>query len=141
MTRLLPLFLLALLLAGCTSYQTQPGSAPKLEGKQRFFVVANSNDSRGLHHRIVASLRARGLTADSGPRTMLPDDTQAAITYQDYWAWDFGERLVHLQISVHEQGSPQPVAAATYSAKIPGRQTTAEIVDELVGRLVPAVRR
>lgn len=137
MTRLFPLILLVALLAGCTSYQAQPGSAGRLQGKQRYFVVANSNDSRGLAHRIVASLKARGFTADSGPRTMLPEDTQVAITYQDHWAWDFGERLVHVEISAHEPGSPQPIAAASYSAKIPGRQSTAEIIDELVGRLAP----
>lgn len=139
--RLLPLFLLSLLLAGCASYQAQPGSAQRLEGRQRFFVLANANDSRGLDHRLVAALKARGLTADSGPRTMLPDDTQVVVTYQDHWAWDFGEHLVHLQLSAFEPGSPQPVAAVTYSAKIPGRQSPPEIVEELLSRLLPGQKR
>jgi hypothetical protein len=141
MMRLLPVLFFTLLFAGCASYQAQPGSAGRLEGKQRFFVIANANDSRGLDHRVVASLKARGLTADSGPRTMLPDDIQVVVTYQDHWAWDFGEHLVHLQLSAYEPNSPQPVAAATYSAKIPGRRSAAEIVEELVGRLVPGPKR
>lgn len=141
MTRLLPFVLFALLLTGCASYQAQPGSAQRLEGRQRFFVLANSNDSRGLNHRIVATLKARGLTADTGPRTMLPEDTQIVVTYQDHWAWDFGEHLVHLQLSAFEPGSPQPIAGASYSAKIPGRQSPAEIVEELLGRLVAGSRR
>ncbi len=141
MMRLLPFLLFSMLLAGCASYQTMPGSTHRLEGRQRYFVVANSNDSRGLEHRIVASLRARGLTAESGPQTMMPDDTQAAVTYRDHWAWDFGERLVHLEISVLERGTPQPIATTSYSAKVPGRQSAAEIVDALIGRLLPAAPR
>lgn len=135
MLRLLTPFLLVLLLGGCASYDTQVARGPGLAGAQHFFVIANANDSRGLAHRITASLKARGLTAATGPRTMMPDDTQAVVTYEDHWAWDFGERLVHLQINVRDARSAQPLAAATFSAKIPGRKSSAEIVDELVARV------
>lgn len=132
--RLLSCLLLGLL-TGCTSYQSEGVAGPGLAGLQRVFVISNANDSRGLEHRIVASLKARGFTAESGPRTMLPDDTQAVLTYRDHWTWDFGERLVHLEISVLRPADTQPVAGATYGAKIPGRQSLPEIVDQLVGRL------
>src|SRR5690349_11607586 len=96
------LVLLALLLGGCTAYNAQVQRGRSLAGVQRFFVLANANDSHGLEHRIVAALRARGLTAESGPRTMMPENTQALITYEDHWAWDFGDHLVHLQLNVHD---------------------------------------
>jgi hypothetical protein len=129
-------FLLLLLLGGCASYDTQVARGPGLAGMQRFFVIANANDSRGLDHRITASLKARGLTAGSGPRTMMPEDTQAIVTYDDHWGWDFGERLVHLQINVRDARTAQPLAAATFSAKIPGRKSPTEIVDELLARML-----
>ena len=133
-------FLLVLLLGGCASYDTQVARGPGLADVQRFFVIANANDSRGLAHRLTASLRARGLAAETGPRTMMSDDTQAVVTYDDHWAWDFGERLVHLQINVRDARTSQPLAAATFSAKIPGRKSTAEIVDELVARVVAGAK-
>lgn len=132
---ILPLFAL-LLLAGCAAYDTQVARGPGLAGVERFFVVGNANDNRGLEHRLVAALRARGFTAAAGPRTMMPEDTQAVVTYDDRWAWDFGERLQYLQISVNAVSPARPLAAAVFSAKIPGRKAAAEIVDELVGRLV-----
>lgn len=138
-TLLLPVFLL-FLLGGCASYDTQVARGPGLAGVQRFFVIANANDSRGLEHRITASLKGQGLTATAGPRTMMPEDTQALVTYDDHWAWDFGERLVHLQINVRDARSSQLLATATFSARIPGRKSPAEIVDELIVRLVSGAK-
>ncbi|MFZ5496770.1 MAG: hypothetical protein ACOZE5_15730 [Verrucomicrobiota bacterium] len=133
---LLPCLLVLSLLGGCTSYEARVERGRNLAGLRSFFVIGNANDSRGIEHRIVAALRARGLEAAAGPHTMLPGTAQAIVVYQDRWAWDFGERLVYLQISVRDTRSPQPIAAATFSAKIPGRQSPAGIVDELVARLL-----
>jgi hypothetical protein len=140
MLRLLAPLLLVLLLGGCASYDAQIARGPGLANVQSFFVIANANDSRGLAHRIAASLKAHGLTAGTGPRTMMPDDTQAVVTYDDHWGWDFGERLVHLQIKVRDARSSQPLAAATFSAKIPGRKSAAGIVDELVTRVLSGAK-
>ncbi len=140
MLRLFTSLLLVLLLGGCASYDSQVARGPGLAEVQRYFVVANANDSRGLEHRISASLKARGFTVTTGPRTMKPDDAQAVVSYEDHWAWDFGERLVHLQINVRDAHTSQPLAAATFSAKIPGRKSTAEIVDELIARVVSGAK-
>ena len=130
------LALVALVLAGCTAVDTQIERGRSLAGVQRFFVLASPHDSRGLEHRIVAALRARNLVAEAGPRTMMPDDTQAVVSYQERWAWDFGEHLMLLQLSVRDPKSNQSYANGTYAAKIPGRKNPAAIVDELVGRLL-----
>ena len=140
MLRLFTSVLLVLLLGGCASYDARVARGPGLAGVQHFFVIANANDSRGLEHRISASLKARGLTAATGPRTMMPDEAQAVVTYEDHWAWDFGERLVHLQINVRDVRSSQLLATATFSAKIPGRKSPAEIVDELVTRVISGAK-
>ncbi len=133
--RLLPLLLAGLLLGGCASFQADEWSTGSLAGMKRFFVVSNLSDNRALDHHIVAALQARGLVADSGPLTMMPGDTQAIVTFQDHWNWDFGEHLYYLKITVRKPESSEPLSAATYNARIPRKESTAETVARLVDRL------
>lgn len=127
---------LALLLAGCASYDAQNLSGQNLDGVKRFFVLANANDSRGLAHQVVHALRARDRIAETGPATMMPDDTQLVISYDDQWSWDFGERLVYLQISARGRRDQQPAAFARFATRVPSRRSTPEIVGELVDQLL-----
>ena len=129
------LLLSLLLLGGCSSIDTTVARNAKLAGVQRFFVLANANDSRALDRHLVNALRARGLTAESGPRTMQPDDAQAIVSYHDNWTWDFGDRLVYLQITVREIPTGEPLGSMEFRAKIPGRQTPAETITDLVAQL------
>ena len=133
-TGLLPLLLSVLLLGGCTSFQTET-SAGGLAGVQRFFVVRNLSDNRALDRHIAAALQARGFVAETGPLTMMPGDTQAIVTFQDHWNWDFGEHLYYLKLTVRKPESSEPLATVTYSVRIPRKETTAETVAHLVGRL------
>ena len=109
MQRLVPLSFLLLLgvLAGCSSYDTQVAKGRSLTGVQRFFVLSNPNDGHALDHQIANALTNRGYQAESGPLTMMPEETQAIVTYQDHWTWDFGDHLVYLQISVRDQKTNQ----------------------------------
>jgi hypothetical protein len=134
-SRLLHLLLGVLLLGGCASFQVDAPSAGGLTGVQRFFVVSNLSDNHALDQRIVAALRARGLVAESGPLTMMPGDTQATVTFQDHWNWDFGEHLVYLKITVRKLESNEPLAGATFSARIPLKESAIETVGRLVGSM------
>lgn len=138
--KLAPALLLVMfsLLAGCATYDTQLPRGRSLSGVQRFFVLSNANDSRGIDHQIVAALKARGCEAESGPFTMMPDNTQAIVSFKDNWAWDFGDRLSYLQLSVREQDTGQPYGTATYSAKVPTGKASQSIVNELIDQLLPA---
>ncbi|HEY8994564.1 MAG TPA: hypothetical protein VIM71_07885 [Lacunisphaera sp.] len=134
---LVPSFLLLALgfLAGCASYSASHQRS--LADTRRFFVLSNANDNRALDHQIATALRARGFEADTGPLTMMPDDAQVVVTYQDQWTWDFGDHLVYLQISVRSRRSPsQHLATATFSTRLPTRKPTDGIVAELVGKLL-----
>lgn len=135
MPRLLVSLLLLSLLGGCASRNVTVDRRQGLDGLERFFVVANANDNRALDRHLVNALRARGLTADSGPRTMMPEDTQAILLYEDQWSWDFGERLQILTLTVREPGRGGTLATAGYVARIPGRRPPAGIVGDLVTRL------
>ena len=123
------------LLGGCASYSTHVDHGRSLKGIKRFFVVSNLNDNHAIDHQIADALKARNLEADSGPHTMMPDNTQAVVTFQDHWTWDFGDHLVFLQISVRDRRSEQSFAWNTFSAKVPLHEdpsvTVARVVDQL----------
>jgi hypothetical protein len=141
MKRLFPLpALLGLLflLGACTSYDAQMEPGKNFTGLQKFFVVSNHNDNHGLDRLIASSLTARGFAAEIGPLTMMGDDTQAIVTYQDRWAWDFGDHLVYLQFNVRNPKNNQPFATASFGAKVPTRKSIDVIVDELVAKLMGA---
>src|SRR3954470_13844759 len=102
---LLRLFLvvsLAVALGGCATFDASVDSGRSLKKVERFFVLSNLNDNHALDQQIAAALRAHGRTAEVGPLTMMPDDAQAVVAFQDHWTWDFGEHLVFLRITVRD---------------------------------------
>lgn len=127
---------LAFVLGGCTTSSVQIEHGRSLKKIQRFFVVSNLNDNHGIDRQIAEVLKARGREADSGPLTMMPDNTQAVVTFNDHWNWDFSDHLTFLQISVRDTKSEQSFATVTFSAKIPSRKDPADIVTNLVDELL-----
>jgi glutamine synthetase len=127
---------LVALLAGCASFEAQVEKGRTLAKIQRYFVLSNLNDNHALDHQIAEVLKARGLTAEVGPLTMMPDNTQAVVLYQDSWAWDFGDHLVFLRIAVRDTRADQSFASATFSAKIPLHEETGVTVARLVDQLL-----
>ena len=127
----------SLWLSACASYDTQSVRGRSLDNTKHFFVVSNLNDNHSIDAQIVVALKARGRTAETGPLTMMPDETQAIITFQDHWAWDFGDHLNYLQLSAHDKHSEQAFRTVTFNAKIPLHEetpvTVARLVDQLLG--------
>ena len=107
----------SLFLAGCTSYATQ-AVQPGLSGKKHVFIQSNQNDNNALDTQIVTALKLRGYEAESGPLTMMPDEAQVIVTYEDHWTWDFGDHLAYLQISAKDRRTGQLYASAVFQAKI-----------------------
>ena len=137
----LPLILgLGLLLGGCASYDAQIERGKSLAGMQRFFVVSNLNDNHALDHRIAEAIKSHGFAADTGPLTMLPDQTQVIVAYQDRWSWDFGDHLVYLSFSARDAITSEPVATVSFSASIPLREPAPATVARLVDRLLETHR-
>ena len=125
------------LLAGCSTYNAKVERGRTLDGVQHYFVQGNLNDNRAIDVLVAAALKARGYEAENGPLTMMPDATQAIVSYQDHWTWDFGDRLVYLNVTVRERKTGQTYATATFSAKVPTGKPLSRIVDELVGQFLP----
>ena len=125
-----------LLLAGCVSYDKQAYAPKALDGVKRFFVLSNQNDNHGIDHQIEAALKIRGNEASVGPMTMMPDDAQVVLVYEDRWEWDFGDHLVFMQLTARDRRTNQPLSFVRFSAKIPKGKKTAVVVGELVDRLL-----
>ena len=144
--RLLPLLALALAftLAACSSLQrtVTPGRDPA--ALREVFVATNLNDNHGLGRRLAAAFRARGLRAESGPLTLLPKSAEAVVSYQDRWAWDFGNHMVYLRLSLHDPGELQPFATATRQRNIAKSTNLDEVIPAVVAELLapaPATNR
>src|SRR5450432_2561172 len=110
-------------LVSCTSVSPQIERVRSLKGVQHFFVVTNLNDNHAIDRHIAAVLQSRGLDASNGPLTMMPDDAQAVVTYQDRWSWDFGDHLVFLSINVHQANSERQFASAVFQVRVPLRKS------------------
>jgi hypothetical protein len=127
---------LAITLGGCVSYERNLMPGRTLDGVKRFFVLSNQNDNHGLDHQIEAALQIRGNEASVGPLTMLPDDAQVVVSYEDRWEWDFGDHLIFLQITARDRRSPEPIVMVRFSAKIPKGKKTPEVVGQLIDQLL-----
>ncbi len=127
---------LAFLLCGCASFEVSVDRGRSLRDVQRFFVLSNSSDNHALDQQITQALKSHGRTVVIGPLTMMPDDTQAVVAFLDHWAWDFGEHLVYLQITVRDPLANQPYASVTFSTRAALREQTAATIDHLVASLL-----
>jgi len=135
-----PLLLLALVAAlftsGCASYQTQVDRSQPAANHRRYFVQANLNDNQAVAQLIASTLRARGLTAESGPLTMMPPDTEVVVTYQDRWNWDFGQHMVYLRIALRDTATNAPVASAVFNGPVAINKDPPEVVARLLRDLL-----
>lgn len=132
-----PLALLALasLLAACSSVHTHRTPGVNLERYQRFYVEHRLTDDHHLDEMIVARLQALGRQASAGPLTMMPQDTQAIVTYQDEWAWDFKSYLIQLNLQIRDAHRGRPLAYGIYRQPSPVPKPPVELVQAILDPL------
>ena len=109
-------FLLAAagVLGGCSTLDTHVEPAVDLTQLKHVFVQSNLNDNHGLDAMLVRELQARGLQAESGPLTLMPDAATAYLTYQDQWDWDFKDYLISLSLNLRDARTDKIMASAVY---------------------------
>jgi len=129
------LVLSTVLFAGCSSYEARP-AGPKVASQKSIFILSNSNDNNFLAEQIVSALKSRGYDSSCGPLTMMPDDTQVLVTYEDHWTWDFGDHLAYLQIIARDRRTNQVYGNAVFRAKIPTKKSIPKIIGELIDRIL-----
>jgi len=129
----------ALLFAGCSTYGSR-AAGPGPAVKKHVFVLSNLNDNNSLDSQIAAAIKLRGYVVEYGPVTMMPDDTQVVVSYEDHWNWDFGDHLTFLELTARDRTTGQSYATAHYQAKIPTKKAVAKVIGELVDRLIADAR-
>lgn len=133
-----PCLLFALLLTGCTSYVSSLEPGRDLRKYQVYFVKANFDDNHGMDSRIARALQERGYTVDKGPMTMMPRATQAIVTYQDHWSWDFKTHLTGLRIVISDAKSETIVASGNFTGPAALSLSTDDAVDRLLDKIFKA---
>lgn len=128
--------LLGLLFGACTHLErnVSPGRDPA--ALREVFVARNLDDNHRLAERLAAALRTRGLRAESGPLTLLPESAEAVLHYDDHWAWDFGEHMTHLRLDLHDPGEKRPFATARRVRHVANSTDLDAAVHELLGELL-----
>ena len=131
--RFILLALLAGLFSGCSSVNSR--QVVELGRFQRFYVERRPNENNRVDELIAAEIRARGHIAGSGPRTMMPEDTQVIVTYDARWNWDFKTYLIELNLEFHTVFPSKKLADAQYYQPSLTPKAPPDAVRELVGRL------
>ena len=112
-------------LSGCASIDRTIAPGRETAALREVFVVKNLNDNHRLAEQLVVALRARGLIAESGHLTLLPESAEAVVRYDDRWSWDFGQHMTYLRVALHDRGEVRPFASATRT-KFVARSTNLE---------------
>lgn len=127
----------ALGLSGCSSLSAE-GARADLPKASRVFVEQRLNDNHGLDRALVAELRALGYTAESGPLTMMPENTQLVVTYDAREEWDFRAYLIELNIAVRPaRDYHHIVATGRYFRPALTKKEPAEMAREVVTKVFP----
>ena len=130
---LLPLFLL--LTAGCTSLSTDQRHAKDLSKLKHLFVEHRLNDNHGIDQLIVQELQGLGLDAACGPLTMIPDNADAVVTYEDDWTFDFTTHMVSLDVAVQAVNKDKPLGSGHFLNRGVSRIPPDRMVHEVVASM------
>lgn len=129
------LFASVLLLAGCSSVETHEAPKVDLSSIKRFYVEHLLTDDHHIDDIIVAELKAMGKDASDGPLTMMPDNTEAVISYEEVWEWDFKSYLIALQIDVRRAHTDHPLAQGDYRQPNPVPKSPEAVVHIILAKL------
>jgi hypothetical protein len=121
---------------GCSSYVASADPTRKAKPIQVYFVKSNLSDNRGIDGRLVRALQARGFKADKGPMTMMPQEAQAIVTYEDHWNWDFTTHLTGLRIEFQDTKTERPFASSTFSGPAALTVSIDDVIDRLLDKML-----
>jgi hypothetical protein len=128
--------LLALVLSGCATYMAVSISTVNLKSYHKIYVISNLDDNHHIDLLLVQALQQQGKEAESGPHTMIPEDAQAIINYQDHWLWDFSDHLVGLSVEMRDSHKNQMIGRAFYSGTASMRTSPPEAIQNLITDLL-----
>ena len=119
-----------LLLAGCASVSTR--KVIDLAPFKHIYVEHRLTDDRHLDEMIVQELTRLGYVASRGPLTLLPDNADAVLTYEDRWEWDFKTYLIELNVALRTARTGKKLADGHYYQPTPNSKPPAEVVRKIL---------
>lgn len=120
--------------AGCTT-SSSARKVVALDRFQRIYVETRLNENHHLDELFVTELRRLGRDATSGPLTMMPERTDAILTYDARWEWDFKNYLIELTFELHTVHPRKKIADAHYHQPTIRTKSPEDVIRELFGRL------
>jgi hypothetical protein len=130
------LLLVLAVCAGCnTTVTVRKPPTLDLSRFQRIFVVQLLNENHHLDEMLVNELKLTGRTVTSGPQTMMPEETDAVLTYQAQWTGDFTTSLLDLSVEMHTAHTNKRLVEGQYYQPLARPKPPEKVVHELVKRL------
>jgi hypothetical protein len=126
-------FLPLALLTGCSTISAR--KVVSLDSFQRIFVVQRLNENHHLDEIFVDELRRHGREASSGPMTMMPEKTDAILTYDARWEWDFQTYLIELNMQLHTTHTQKKLADANCHQPTIKPRAPEAVIREMINRL------
>ncbi|MCX6955576.1 MAG: hypothetical protein NTV51_25810 [Verrucomicrobia bacterium] len=120
----------ALWLAGCSSVVTR--KVVDLSTYKHIYVEHRLTDDKRLDEMIVTELTRLGYQATHGPLTMLPDNADAVLSYEDRWEWDFRTYLIELNVTVTTARTKKKLADGRFYQPTPNSKPPAEVVSKVL---------
>lgn len=123
-------------LAGCATHSTR--KTAELDRCQRIYVEHRLTDNHHIDDLIVAELRHLGRDASSGPLTMMPENTDAILSYADRWEWDFKNYLIEFTLEIQKAKTRKKIGDGRYYQPSIKTKSPAEVVHEILTPLFKA---
>lgn len=122
---------------GCTRITVRVPPTLELDRFHRIFVVRPFNENNHVDEIFVDELRLAGKVASSGPLTMMPEDTDAVLTYDARWTWDFRTYMIDITAELHTAHTKKKLADARYYQPTVRPRPAEAAVRAIVTRLFP----
>ncbi len=104
----------AALLAGCAQMSTHSLPKADISHYKHIFVEHRLADSYGVADEVARQLRAMGYDASAGALTMLPEEAELIVSYDDMWTWDFNTYMIEFDMQVRLAHSDRILAVGHY---------------------------
>jgi hypothetical protein len=101
-------------LAGCSTMSTRSLPKADIGHYKHIFVEHRLADGYGIADEIARQLSEMGYDASSGALTMMPNNAELVVSYEDMWTWDFNTYMIEIDISVRSARNDRILAVGHY---------------------------
>ena len=125
----------ALFLTGCSHMDSRTASNVDLSHYNHVFVQHLLTDGRAIDQIIARELRHRGYDAIAGPMTMVSNDTEIIVAYEDHWNFDFTYYMIQIDLQVRKARTDTLLATATYFRPSVVGRSPVEMIEAVLDKL------